>query len=226
MDIQVGKVRLAFKISWGQSWMCTQGPCGLSYGKKKSVFTSDFCHLFSGRRSRRAAVAMESDSLLFLPSAFLFHSSLFLNVWNPEGRGLLVVQKYMFFSLSSPSSTLHGWSVLSPLQHWVWQSLSLAFGMIVGQLYQRFKMSNALGIALWRLSFHSGKNVPGLARWSQEEDSRPVEHRDTQPDTPSQAHISQSPAICGCVWEFPLDWEIHPSEISWLPVDPHVWELK
>ena len=72
-----------------------------------------------------------------------------------------------------------------------------------GQLYQKFKMSNALGIALWHLSFHSGKNVPGQAHWSQEEDSRHVEHRDTSLTPPAKPTSVSPQLIHSCVQELP-----------------------
>ena len=129
-------------------------------------------------------------------------SSLFLNVLKPEG-GWIVVQKYMFLSLLSLPPPSMDEVYFSTLQHWVRQSLSLAFGMVVGQLYRKFKMSNALGIPLWHLSFHSGKNMPGRACWSQEEDNRHVGHCDTSLTAPAKPKSVSPQLIRSCVWEFP-----------------------
>lgn len=127
-------------------------------------------------------------------------------------------------SLSPPSSTLHGWSVL-----FYPPTLGVAVTFLGlwddrGQLYQRFKMSNALGIAL--LAFV-------LSLWKERAWAGPVgprrrtadlwSNRDYLSLTP-QPGPHQSVPSDYVVWSFP-DWEIHPSEISWLPVDPQMCEL-
>ena len=200
-DILVGKVGLAFKVSLEGKAGCAHGGHMVSVmGRKKSVFTSDFCHLFSGRRSWstcgsngiRPTFVLAFWIFLFIPHCFWMFENL-------RAGGLLFRNICSSHCCPLPPPSMDE-VYFSTLQHWVWQPLSLAFGMIVGQPYQKFKMSNALGIALWRLSFHSGKNVPGRARWSQEEDSRPVEHRDTSltpPAKPTSVSPQRSAVVCG-----------------------------
>lgn len=186
-DIQVGKVRLAFKISLEAKLDVHTGGHGLSYGKKKSVFTSDFCHLFSGRRSQ-AAVAMESDlPLFFFFWLFLFIPHCFWMFETLRAGGLLF--RNMFLSLSSPSPPPSMDEVYFSSNTGCGSHFPLAFGMIVGQLCQEFKMSNtqdcALAFVLWKERAWAGPLVPRRrtawacgARWH-------------QPGlTPSRAHIN------------------------------------
>ena len=144
-------------------------------------------------------VAMESDLPLFLPSGSFFSFLIVSKRFKTWGLVDCCSEVYVPLTVV-PSSTLHGWSVLfyPPTL-----GAAVTFLGLWDDRYRKFKMSNALGIPLWHLSFHSGMNMPGRARWSQEEDNRHVEHRDTSLTPPAKPTSVSPQLIHSCVWEFP-----------------------
>lgn len=208
-DIQVGKVRLAFKISLEAKLDVHTGVMWSQLWEEKvsiHILISVTCSL--GGEVGEAAVAMESDLPLFLPSGSFFSFLIVSECLKPWGPVDCCSEIYISSHCDPFSAPSMDEVYFSTLQHWVWQSLSLAFGMIVGQLYQRFKMSNALGIALWRFVLSLWKERAwGGPRWSQEEDSRPVEHRDTSLTPPARPTSKSVPSDLRLCVGVSLDWE-------------------